>query len=304
MRPLSKITKSGVYDLTMDEYRGQPCDALSISSSDAVILTEQTPAHLKASWEEDDDSSKESDVGSVIHTLLLEPHRATKRVVIVDAKDWRTNAAKDQRDAARAAGNYPLLVADHARAQAAVKAVLANPIAAKLLETGRSETSWFAKDRETSIYRKARPDHVTQDRIIVDIKSVGSAAPDFLRRRVYDGRWFQQAPWHADVVERVDGEPAKGYCWLIVEQKPPHAVVVRRPPDNVLMHGHRLNVEAFKIFAQCAQTNEWPAYPQDLSELDLPDFAYYRLEAEREAKESTAMKATRLARETGANVFS
>jgi hypothetical protein len=300
-----QITASGVYDLSMPEYRGQPADAMSISSSDAVILTEQSPAHLRAAWAEPDDSSKEADLGTVIHALLLEPHRAHSSVVNINADDYRTKAAQNARDEARANGQTPLLARDYRRARRAVEAVQAHPIASQLLKAGRAETSWFAKDRKTGLYLKARPDFVTDDRVLVDIKSVGSANPDFLRRRLFDGRWFQQSAWHCNVVERVDGLPAKGYCWLCVEQKPPHAVVVRRPTDSVLMHGNRLNQEAFKIFARCVAEQKWPAYGLELSELDLPDFAYYRLEQEAEAERTpTDMRAVQLARETGAHVFS
>ena len=53
----NKITASGIYDLTMEQYRGQPADALSMASSDAVTLIESTPAHLQASWTEGADDS-------------------------------------------------------------------------------------------------------------------------------------------------------------------------------------------------------------------------------------------------------
>lgn len=299
-----KITASGVYDLTLQEYLGQPCDALSMSSSDAVVLTDSTPAHLRAGWEEADEGSKESDLGTVIHALILEPHRAQKTVAVIEAKNWTTNAAKSARDAAREEGKTPILTKDYDRAMRAVEAVMAHPVASKMLVSGITEASWFAKDEATGLYRKARTDFFTSDRIIVDLKTVGSASPDFLRRRLFDGGWFQQAPWHCDVVERVEHAPARGYCWVVVEQKPPHAVVVRRPPDSVLMHGDRLNKAAFSLFARCAATGEWPAYGLDLAELDLPDFAYYRLEADAVEKESTGMEALRLSRETGGHPFS
>ena len=83
---MGKISASGVYDLPMSEYRGQPADAMSMASSDAVILTEATPAHLKAAWADDSDDSKEADIGTLIHALILEPHRRDKMLAVIDAE--------------------------------------------------------------------------------------------------------------------------------------------------------------------------------------------------------------------------
>lgn len=297
------VTKTGIYDLTMDQYHGQPADALCMGSSDAVILTNATPAHLQASWLDDSDDSKASDLGTIIHTLILEPHRAEKQLAIVQADDWRTKVAREQRDDARARGMTPILEKDLDGAHAAVRAVMEHPIAGQLLSDGKAEQSYFAKDEKTGLYRKCRPDFYTSSRIIVDVKSVTSASPEFLQRRVYDGGWFQQAPWYCDVVERVESKPAQGYCWICVEQKAPNAVVVRRPPDTVLMHGHRLNEEAFALFAKCVAEKHWPAYGDEIEDLSLPSFALYRLEETAVAAEAKGMEAVRYSRETGASPF-
>lgn len=300
---MALVTKTGVYDLAMSDYHGQPADALCMGSSDAVTLTNSTPAHLQASWHEEGDDSKASDLGTIIHTLILEPHRAAKQLAVIVADDWRTKVAREQRDDARARGCTPILEKDLDGAHAAVQCVMDHPIAATLLAKGDAEKSWFAKDEATGLYRKCRPDFFTESRIIVDVKSVASCAPEFLQRRVYDGGWFQQAPWYCDVVERVSGAPAKGYCWICVEQKPPHAVVVRRPPDTVLMHGHRLNQEAFALFARCVATGEWPAYGEEIEDLSLPSFAMFKLEEAAVASEAKGMEAVTYSRQTGANPF-
>ena len=299
------ITTSGVYDLDMATYRGQPADAMSMASSDAVILTETTPAHLRAAWADTEDNSKEADLGTLIHALVLEPHRKHGLIAEIDAADYKTKAAQEARDAAREAGKIPVLPKHLKQAEGAVQAVRNHPVAAALLAEGEAEQSWFAKDRATGLYLKCRPDFFTRKRIIVDIKSVASAAPDFLQRRVYDGRWFQQAPWYCDVVERVDGKPAAGYCWLVVEQKPPHSVVIRRPPDTVLMHGHRLNQQAIATMARCVATDQWPSWSDTIEDLSLPSYAMFRLEEDGVVNEGKdRMAALRWSEETGANVFS
>lgn len=297
------IKASGVYDLTMAQYRGQPADAMSLSASDAILLGNYTPAHLKASWAEEaeDDGSSASDFGTLIHTMILEPHLAPGAVVVVNADDWRKKDAQEARNAAREAGKLPVLAKDYDRAAMAVLAVARHPLATALLKDGKAEQSWFAKDKDTGLYRKARPDFYTSGRVLVDIKTVASAHPDFLQRRVYDGGWFQQAPFHCDVAERVEGSPVRGYCWLIVEQKPPHAVVVRRPTDTILMHGDRLNKAAWATFAKCVKTDQWPAWEETLEDLALPTYAFYRLEDEAVNKPNKGLEALAWAEQTGAD---
>ena len=284
-----KITSPGVYDLPMAVYRGQPCDGLSISSSDAQIITDATPAHLQASWAEDaeEEGSKESDLGTLIHAMLLEPHRAEKQIVVIDAKDWKKPSDQATRREAVAAGLLAVLPKHIKQAQGAVDAVMAHPVASALLSEGQAEQSWFAKDAATGLWLKARLDFWnTARRIIVDIKTVGSASPGFLQRRVYDGGWFMQAPWYCDVVERVERRPAAGYAWIIVEQKPPHSVVVRMPDTNLLGHGIRLNQQAIATIHRCVQTGQWPSWSETISELSLPSFALFKLEEEGVATES------------------
>jgi hypothetical protein len=296
VRMIVKITKTGVYDLPMADYHSQCTDTLVMGSSDAVLLANSTPAHLRASWDEEDESSKQADMGKIAHALLLEPFLSNSSIVVIEADDWRKKATQELRDDARASGKTPILSRDYDRAHKIVRAVMANSVAAELLREGQAEKSWFAKDEKTGLYKKCRPDFFNTDRIIIDIKTVASASPEFLKRRVYDGGWFQQAPWYCEVVELVERAPAKGYCWIIVEQEPPYAVVIRKPLDNVLMHGHRLNQQAFALFARCAASDYWPAYGDEVEELGLPDFAYYRLEESAVREDARGMDAARWGR--------
>jgi hypothetical protein len=300
---VTKITEPGVYDLTLPEYLGQPCDALSIGSSDAQTINESTPKHLRQRWIDEREQSKEADLGTIIHALILEPHRATDGIVIVKADNFKGGDARKIRDAAYEAGKIPILEKDMQRAHDAVRAVQEDPIAAELLSEGEAERSWFAKDEVNGLYLKARPDFFTKKRVIIDVKSVGSTDDDFIGRRIDDGGWFMQAPWYCDVVERIDGEPAHGYCWICVEQKPPHDVVVRKPTMAILAHGHRLNQRAIKIVAQCNRTGIWPGNGGAIKEADLPTYAYYRLEESALREESRSMEAARWSRELGSNAF-
>jgi len=301
---MTKIDTSGIYDIPLATYLGQPCTQLSIGASDVQLVTELTPKHLRQKWSEPRDFSKEAELGSVIHAMILEPHRSQALVeVIKGADDYKSPATRNKRDAARNAGKIPLLEKDLERAHGAVRAVQEDPIATELLSDGKAEQSWFAFDKEAGLVRKCRPDFYTSRRVIIDVKAVGSTAPDFISRRIDDGQWFMQAPWYLDVVERVEREPAHGYSWICVEHKPPYDVVVRKPTYAALMHGHRLNEAAVKLIAQCNRTGVWPGNGGTIQDADLPSYAYYRLEEDAVRAEQRGMEAVVYSRQTGASPF-
>ncbi len=305
---LGTIDQPGIYDLPMAEYLAQPCVGLALGSSDAAVLTNETPKHLLARWREDRSRARKADIGTAIHALVLEPARANSQIVIIDAADFKTKVARSEADEAISNGLTPLIRADYERAKRAADAVMRNPNYAALITAGVPEQVYIAKDARTGVWVKTRPDIVSAGERIVSIKTVASCAPDFLKRRVYDGGWFRQAPWECHVYERVMGAPAKDYIWLCVEQDEPYDVTHHRPTANALAHGARLNEKALSIMAECIKTNTWPGYPSG-TDLDLPDYALYRLEADGLADEPKEpgrrdMRAARIAEETGANPFS
>lgn len=285
---MTPISRPGVYDLSMAEYR-RPDNVdgtLSLSASDAIILATDTPAHLKTSWEAERKSNRKADLGTVIHTLALEPLRSASEVMIIDAADFKTKKAQELRDAATASGKTPILTADYALAKDAVRTLFEHEDAGPLL-SGQAERSYFALDAHTGIYLKARPDIVTERYVVADIKSVGSVRSSFIRRRIYENGegWFMQAPFHLDVVTRVLGHPPADYLWICVEQKPPHAVKVFRPMRSTMEAGARKCADAIATFARCVKAGQWPAYASGIEEVGLPDHAHYALEDEVLAEE-------------------
>ncbi len=282
---MTKITANGIYDLSMKEYRGQPCDGMSLSASDAIKLSESTPLHLRQSWLEPEKYNPAANLGSIIHCLALEPLRKQSAVKVIDADDFRTKAAQQARDEALADGLLPILPHTLDAANAAVDAIMNNQQTAKLLDGGIAEQSYFAK-HALGVWTKCRPDLVNGAQIIVDVKTCGSVHPEFIRRRIYDGGWYQQAPFHCDVYQRTTDREPTDYIWLCVEQKPPHAVAVYRPTADTMAAGARKNALAIATFAECVRTGQWPGYPSGVTELGLPDFAHYRLEEEALADEA------------------
>lgn len=311
MKPLilnpGPVTATGAYRLSMAEYRGQDIHpgAMSMSASDAVILTRKTPAHLKAAWAEEDDRARKRDLGTVIHALVLEPFQTEAQIAVVAYDDYKTKAAREAAEMASGMGRTPILAPDFEKAKIVADRVLNHPKADKYLHRGAAEPSLYAYHDVLGIWLKARPDLITPGGDMIDLKTVGSCDLEFLKRRIYEGGWFQQCPWHAHVLERIYGDPVRDYRWICVEQEEPFAIRVLEPQEAALMHGARLNDAAARMFAACAKTGYWPAY-EDVPEepAGLPDYAYYRLEAEAEREQDASTRGVRMAEEYGAHPFS
>lgn len=301
------ITAPGVYDLTLDQYLGQSADTWSFSSSDAQVvagLEPLTPAHLRAKWAEPRRRARNADFGTAIHCMVLEPLRTSSQVVVIDAANYKKDKPAAEADAVLAEGRTPLLIADYERAKVVADKVLHHPRIGKWLSAGLAEHSFFAKDEKCGIYLKARPDFFTRDRILLDLKSVGCASNKFIKNRITDGGWFMQAPWYCDVVERVQHEPPEDYFWICIEQDEPHAIRIIRPPAGTLAIGASENAKALTVFAECARTNKWPEYADEIeTDLGLNDFAHYRLAEAEDAPPARGMEAARLGRELSTNPF-
>jgi hypothetical protein len=98
----TRITTPGIYKMRAAEYHADPCLEPSLSSTIARVLCDSAPAHAqhahpRLNLQNVEEEAEHFDIGTAAHAILLEGEAA---VTVIDAKDWRTNAAKDARDAA------------------------------------------------------------------------------------------------------------------------------------------------------------------------------------------------------------
>ena len=97
----------------------------SLSSSIAQILCTSSPAHARAAHpklnpELEREQKPTFDLGNAAHGILLE---GVDRIVEVDAPDWKTKAAREERAAAYAHGYTPLLIHQADRVRRMVAAI-------------------------------------------------------------------------------------------------------------------------------------------------------------------------------------
>lgn len=282
---MNRISKPGIYpDIPAEQYHGQLTDGPSLGRSTAFDLIFSCPA--KAWWnchlnpEYVPARKKEFDLGTAAHLIMLEPEQWGDRVELIDADDFRTKAAQEARDRAYAAGRTPLLPKHVDQIQGMHAALLRHPLAAKAFVGGKAEPTIVAKDPETGIWLKARPDYLTavsRGTLMFDYKTTTDANPHEWAKRLFDMGHFVQDPWYRMVHELATGETVQDFIFIVQEVAPPHLISVNRLDMPDFEMGHRVNRRAIDLFAECMATNKWPAYGDGVNSISLPTFARYRL---------------------------
>lgn len=267
----TEIRPHGVVDMPEPDYHADP--ALSASGA-KLLVPPSVPAIYR--WRMDHPVTSDAfDTGHAAHMLILGTGDPIARI---EADDWRTKAAREARDAARAEHQTPLLAAEHDRVLAMAEAVRTDPTAGRIFdpERGQAERSLFWTDDETGVQRRARldwlPNPSTGRLIIADLKTCRSANPATFGKAAADFGYFMQHPWYCDAVEACGltdpGDAA--FVFVLVEKEPPHLVsVVELDPDAVRL-GRNLNRRALATFADCARTDTWPGYGDDVHSVSLP----------------------------------
>lgn len=302
---VQKIDAPGVYDgIDAADYHGDLCVGPSLSSSGAKLLLDKTPLHF---WHQSymNPSRKGTHIGEVgtgAHLMLLEPKEFRRRVQIIDADNYRTNAAKEQRDAARAVGLTPLL-AKEAEKIAEMRAAIEHSSNKLHFVGGIAERTFVSTSG--GLWWKARPDYLIDDGkrlVVVDYKTTTNANPrDFARIAASMG-YYQQEAWYRSVIFASTGRRVDDFVFVAQEDTPPYAACVVRWRDTDVEWGSLMNVKACAIFAQCVATGAWPGYGSDVIEIGLPVYEEMRLEERKANDEFTIQMGSRRPRRSTASV--
>lgn len=249
-------------------------------SKSGLDLIARSPAHYR--YAPPHKASRNMEIGTAIHTALLEPERfAQEYMLLRDVTDRRVSAYKE---AVKVYGSERTLTGPEADKVAGMQeAVYANPHARKLLESsGWRELSGAALDPETGAICRHRFDLLTADGIAVDIKKTQDARADAFQRAVYNYRYHVQAAFYADQYEWITGERLRGFLFLAVEEEMPHGVGIYWLDDGSLAIAREEYRRNLNRYAECRESGEWPAYDAEPSILTLPDWVLSRHEAELE----------------------
>jgi hypothetical protein len=261
-----------VYDLPDETYHADP--ALSASGA-KLLLPPSCPALYKHRRETGPEYRAEFDFGHAAHAKVL---GAGAEIVIVNACDWRTKAAKEQRDAIRAEGKIPLLPEEAARVDGMAAALRAHPVASVLLdpEAGRPEVSAFWRDERHGIDRRVRfdflPDTDGGRMLLPDYKSAACSAPAVFGPAAFRYSYPLQAAFYSDAIRAFDLAEDLAFLFIAQEKTPPYLVTVFQLDAASLRIGREDTDRACATFADCSATDTWPGYSEEIEVISPPGY--------------------------------
>ena len=274
------IGKPGIYSIPAADYLADPCPEPSLSCSLAKMLCASSAlhafyAHPRLNPRAESETGDHFDVGTAAHALLLE---GRDTMVIIDAPDWRTKAAKEQRDAARDAGLTPLL-AHVAKDVVAMVGALRDHLhlhtdgGALMFTDGHAEQTLIW--REDDVWCRARLDWLRTDRSAIDdYKTTGvSANPDVWARTMFNAGHDLQAAWYLRGLRAITGEPLDDpafFRFAVQETSPPYAVsVIALNPDAMFL-AEKKCLYALEQFREALASGDWRGYPRRTAYATLP----------------------------------
>lgn len=281
------IEKEGLYDDVPDEvYHSDPVVTPSLSSSVAKAIIAQSPRHAwqahprlnKGLLDVIEKPTPAMDAGTAAHKLILGKGRAIKEIV---ADDFKTKAAREARDAARAAGMVPVLsdrMANIRMLREAFFDQIQGTEVADLFNDGIGEVTGVWQDDLEDVWCRMRIDwlpdkardggHIS----LVDVKTTGgSAAPEDWQRTAFDlGYDYQDSFYQRGARALIDNVRSVTMYFVVLEQDAPYGLSVHRFGGQAFAEAEVCVELAISLWSKCLHENKWPGYDVQTTHIDPP----------------------------------
>lgn len=279
------ITTPGIYpDITEDQYHGDPCPEPSLSRSCILELNTRSPKHVQyghprlspvgATTKEE----SKFDLGTAAHALLL---KGEDRAEIIDAADWKTKAARDARDAARAAGKLPFLPHQWDNVIQMVRAAEQQISACDELtindfyKDGDAELTLAWKEigegEGDGFWCRVRPDWWSKDRVLMlDYKTVGDTAnpEEFFRKVIAHGYDIQDQFYSRGAYALTNILPK--FVFVVQETAYPFLCsFICLDPEFKELGFHKMEA-GMGTWEHCMRTKVWRGYPKRICHVSAP----------------------------------
>lgn len=244
-------------------------------SKSGLDLIAKSPAHYRFALDHPREETPAMQKGSLVHAMVLEPQSVSELYAVMPpsikqkrGKEWEAFKAS--------AGDRTVLTADqHTDAKRIAEAVMSNPVALQILEEAEAiEQSVFAKEFETGVLCKARPDIRVGDHLY-DLKTTSNANARSFSYSARQYRYHVQAAFYLDVCRWAGIEVERfGFIAVDTQDRPYQCTVFHELADDDVEKGRAEYMENLRTYAQCLEADDWPGYPEEYQVLTLAGYAY------------------------------
>lgn len=274
------LGEPGIYqDVPNEVYHASP----GVSKSGLWTIHTATPAHFKFPPPPSEITTAKQatmDFGTASHTAILEPEKF-EAAVMRGPKDRRGNNWKDATAEAADTGRVCLVAEDYDNILTIRDAIHANARINAIITGGAPEieASGYAIDPITGLLVRCRPDLYRGDiKIMLDAKSTVSAHPAAFARSVVNFGYHAQEAHYSDTYRLLDRQ-VDGFLFLAWEKESPFAFALYELPPSIVDEGRAIIRKSLNTYAECKRTNHWPAYGDEVTELQFKRWSYSLTEA-------------------------
>lgn len=282
------LTEKGCHEINFTDYLSDPAPEPSLTRTTIKDLLFRSPRHafyghsrLNPGYKTKE--AEKFDIGTAAHALFLD---GIDIIEVINADDWRTKAAKEARDEARAKGKIPLLTAQtdniFAMVDAARAALADSELAIGDLQTeGDSELTYIWNEGKT--WCRIRPDWISKDRaLIIDFKTTAASAhpEEYNKIAVSTGLDIQDVFYRRGVKEIEGIEPT--FVFMIQEIDPPYLCSFVKLDTLFIEMGEEKVKKGIRLWQECLHTGIWPGYTNQIYTMEAPAWSLASWEIRKE----------------------
>lgn len=273
-------TTSLIESMSNDEYHASP----EFSSSQLKDIL-RSRAHFYSNnilKENERESKKHLDFGTLAHTLFLEPEQFENEFVVGPKFDRRTKEGKAEA-AAWEAANQGKIIIDQEMLDGAHR--IANNLRSlssyQIMQKfkGMAEASIFFTDPVYALNLRVRPDyHIIPcdefpNGLIMDVKTSTDARQFKFSKSCSDfGYDISAAMYREGFQQHYKTEEKPEFFFLVAESTAPFNVKQYRVSSLFLSIGEQRYSKAKELLAESLLINEWEGYSIELEDISLPQY--------------------------------
>lgn len=269
-----------VWNCTDEEYHA---DRTHLTSTMVRTFMESIPKYHGTYVTGELSKEEETDaivLGSAVHCMVLYGWDKFKDTYAVSPEcDRRTTAGKATYAAflADSEGKIPLLSWQYAKCCKIADAIKAHPVADRMMHQweGQNELAVRWEDPIYGIQCKCKFDRLINAGSVVDLKTSRRPYPQSYPYEVRDKRYHVQAAFYLMGRDQLIGESTEPYYHVVVDNEPPHEVVVYQFPTQAIEDGTKLIRVAMSELSDCIDTGKWESRYPDIEELYWRDNGRY-----------------------------
>ena len=283
-----------IKDMDFATYLADPMPDPSLTSSLVKSLLSTAPRKiwqntLRLNRDAENEEKAIFDLGSAAHRLFT---GTGAPIVEIDAADFRSKVAQEQKAEAYAEGKTPILAKNMPRVRAMAKAALEqvrdNPEIGHLFAPAnqakllREATMLWLED---GVMCRSRPDfYSAEENVIIHYKTTGTnIAPVSLAKFAANSGWDMTASHYHQGAKILTGRAPRQF-FVVQETEDPHLLLTAEIDNTFLETALMRRKRALMIWGRCLRDNRWPGMISKTITLECPEWHERNLIAEKDAE--------------------